>query len=189
MADTTNLSLMTPTPSLTAAMIGASDPRNDESTDLFEIQENHLMAQQHSNDTQPDYNMSPTSALDFDPESYLTPRRSVINCDLSLNPPSLLRRINHCDRNESKRMVKEAHNTLHQTTSIIIPSIGSKEDIKASSPLSPGISLFKLIPRAERVCDSPPRLRLKSTLQDTPDFFSHHQNRNTTESKMESNKL
>ena len=102
MADTTNLFIMIPTPSLTAAMICVSDPRNDESTDLFKTKQNHFMAHQQGNDTQLDYNMIPTSALDVGPEYYLTLRRSVRSCDLSLNPPLISRRTCHCDRNKIK---------------------------------------------------------------------------------------
>jgi len=189
MSDTTDFFLMTPTNLLTAAITGTLDPRSDESTDLFETEENHTTTQQQDEDTEPDYDTTLTGTLDFGPESYLTPRRLVRDCALSLDPPLMPRRTNQHDRNESKRINKEGLKTLHQTASIIIPSIGSKKDNQATLQLPTKTSSFELLPRAGRFFNSPPRLQLKCTLRDTPDSCLNRQNRNPTESKMESHML
>jgi len=166
-----------------AMMASASGPRSDHSTDLFETEENRTTTQQQDEDNEPDYDLTLTSPLDFGPESYLTPRRSVRDCALSLDPPLMPRRINQYHRNECEIINREGPKTLHQMVSIIIPSIGPKKDNQSPSPLSPITSSFKLLPRADRFFNSPPRLQLKLTLQDTPDFCLLLQNRNTTESE------
>jgi len=176
MEDTTDFFLTTTNHSLTAATAGLY-PRNNKSTDLFETEDNHTITQQHCED-----------ALVFGPESYLTPS-SVRNCVLSLDPPLMRRRINQYDRYECKRIRREGPNTLHQMASIIMPSIGLKKDNKATSPMLTKTSSFKLQPRVERACNSPPHLQLKFTLRDTPDFCFRRQNWNTIKSKIESDKL
>ena len=184
-AGTTHFFQMTPTPLLTALTVLSVarddwNPRNDDSIDLFDTEENDTMIQRQGESTELDYDVTPRSTLHFGPESYLTPQRSVKDCALSLNPPLISRKISHCDRKKCKRIRREGHNALHQTTSIIIPSLKLEEDNQASSPLSPKMLSFKLLPRAERVYNSPPRLRVKSTLRDTLDFRLRRQNRNTT---------
>jgi len=160
MAHTTNFFLTAPNHSLTVAMTGDLDPKNDNSTDLFETEENHTMTQQSGADTELDYNMTPAITLDFGSESYLTPRKSVRDCALSLDPPSLPPRMNQYDRHDCKRISREGLKTLHQTMSIIIPSIGSKNDNQTTSTISLQKSSFKLRPRSERVCNLYSRLQL-----------------------------
>merc|ERR1740124_2117490 len=61
--------------------------------------------------------MTPANTLDFGSESYLTPRKSVRDCALSLDPPSLPPRINQYDRHDCKIISREGLKTLHQTKS------------------------------------------------------------------------
>lgn len=161
--------------SLAAAMT------SDGSTDLFETEENLSITQRQGKNNEPDYDINPTSTLDFGPESYLTPRPSVRYCSLSLDPPLMPLKINRYDRNECKIINREGPRALHQTASIIFPLIGSKTDNQATSQISPRTPSFKLLPRVERTHHSSQRLKLKFNLRDTSDFCQ-----NGIESKMES---
>lgn len=110
---------------------------------------------QHNNKPDMEYNMTAKSTIDFGPESCRTPRRSARDCDISFDPPLLLRRKNLYRKNSQK------HRRAHLTTSIDIPLLKSKGDNQPS---------YQLLPRKKRAFNLSPRPRLKIYLSDTPDF-------------------
>mmetsp|Transcript_35763 Transcript_35763/g.42724 ORF Transcript_35763/g.42724 Transcript_35763/m.42724 type:complete len:162 (+) Transcript_35763:42-527(+) len=161
MVHTTHFFLMTP--SLAAPMMRARTSRRTKSTDLFKIELNQRMelrlVKQHDANTEPHCEMFPSSVKDFGPESYLTPRRSMKDSELSFDMPPPPRKIDHCDK-KKLRVKREGL----QTASIMIPSIRSKRDNQAISPLSRKTTIFRLQPRGERTCNLPPDPRLKMSL-------------------------
>lgn len=116
--------------------------------------------QQHDEDTQEiNCDMSPT--IDFDQESYLTPRRSVRDYSSSIDPPLLPRRRNPCDRDEYE-IKRNEEEIVRQMTFLHIPLIGSKRP-----PLSPKKPSFVLPPKRECGFTSPPRIERTHTLRNT----------------------
>jgi len=170
--------------SLAAPMTAARTPRNTKSMHLFKNELNRRvelqMRQQQHQPTKPDYEMIPTSIKDFGPESHLTPPTSMRDCELPLCMPPPLRKFDYCDK---KRFLIVRREGL-QTASILIPSIGSKRDNLADSPLSLTPKLFRLHHRAEPTCNSPPRLRCKSATEDIADFCIRRQTKTTKKSKL-----
>merc|ERR1719491_1329595 len=171
-------------PMTSSLAIGPRNPTHAKSMDLFKNElhrrmELKMIERQEDGTTEPNYKMIPTSVIDFGPESYLTPRRSVRDCESSLDPPTLRRKF-YCGRNIH---FEDSQERL-QTALIVIPSIGSKRDNRAISTLSRKTTLFRLQPRAERTNNVPPsRLRRKFDPQDTPDFCLRRQTKNTNKSK------
>mmetsp|Transcript_35762 Transcript_35762/g.42723 ORF Transcript_35762/g.42723 Transcript_35762/m.42723 type:complete len:225 (+) Transcript_35762:91-765(+) len=187
MVNTTNFLLTTP--SSAAPMMRSRTPRRSNSTDLFKIELNRRMdlklTQQQDENAEPHDEMCPSSVKDFGLESYLTPRRSIRDSELSLDMPPPPRKIDHCDK---KNYLKVKREEL-QTASIMMPSIGSKKYNQAISPLSRKTTLFRLQPREECTCHSPPKLKRKIALQDSPGFNLRRQTKNATKSKINLNTL
>lgn len=158
------------TPSSVPTMLDRQTSLRNISTPIFGSEhiyhvEPTIAHKQQDETTEPDSVITPT--MDFNIESYQTPRRRLVNdCALYLDPPPLpKRKFTYCD--EENRIKR--HRT---STSISIPLIGLKR------------SLFQLLPRNERACNSTPHRSRKLTLRDIGNF-SLHQSRSTSESQVE----
>jgi len=196
------------TPSLAAPMIShhRTPTKKAKCTNLLRIELNRRMElkmthQENTKTVQPSDRkmMVPSPSVvnnktqEFGPESYLTPRRSLVDSESSFDsmPPPLLRKIDYScdDRNNYLRVRRDGV----ETSSIMIPLIGSSkkrdnQGIQISSPFAiRRTTLFRLQPRAEDssiACDGPPHFKRKvapaTTRDAVPDFSLRRQTTTST---------
>merc|ERR1719491_2652200 len=131
------------------------------------------MRRQQDKHTEPDSKISPKSIQHFGPQSYLTPNTSMEDCELLLCIPPPLPKNDNCEENQFIIDAQEEN----QMASILIPSIGSKRDNLAISPVSQKQTIFRLTSRK-------PNMRRESVIKDNPGLCLRHQTKNTARSKL-----